>query len=243
VPELSIVMPCSNAEQVLPATLTRLDAVVGESSLDVELILLDDESEDATVEVARTLGERFPSLRMRVFHRVRRRRGYGAVVRFGMAHATGRYCCFVAADGRDPVELLPALVGRLRAGAHHVQVSRYLRPEDWGVVPRRYRAYQAVYRTLVRLLLARSATDSTYAFRAFHRAYVMALGTSSNRFDICPEITFKMMLSGARMEWVPGRADVDHRSGSSRFQLPLEIPGYLYVLLRAGLHRAGVYWF
>jgi len=31
--------------------------------------------------------------------------------------------------------------------------------------------------------------------------------------------------------------------GSTQFQTPVETPGYLYVLLRATLHRAGVYWF
>lgn len=242
-PELSIVMPCFNEERTLPNAVAQLSAVVTEASLDAELIILDDESEDATLRVAQDLVDAFPSLHIRIFHRVRHRRGFGAVMRFGMAYATGRYCCFVSADGLDPVELLPEFVKRLRAGAHHVQVSRYIRPEDKRSVQRKFRVYQVIYRRMIRLLLGATITDSTYGFRAFHRALAIALGTSSNRFNICPEITFKMLLSGARMEYVPGQPHPYQGGGSTKFQLPIETPGYLYVLLRAALHRVGIHWF
>ena len=234
-------MPCLDEEAALPAAVERLNDVVVQASLDVETIVLDDESTDQTLRVAASLIERYPSLRIRVFHRVRRRRGFGAVVRYGMAHATGRYCALVSADGLDPVELLPEFVRRLRAGADHVQCSRYVRPEDARAVSRRYRLYQAVYRRLVRLLLGRDIADTTYAFRAFDRIYAQALGVTSNRFNVCPEIMFKMMLSGARLEWVPGRR-LD-APGSAKFKLPHEGFGYFYVLLRAAVHRLGIWWF
>jgi dolichol-phosphate mannosyltransferase len=241
--ELSIIMPCLNEEQSLPAAIEKLHEVVTAASLDVETIILDDESEDATLRTAQTLIERYPALHIRVFHRIRHRRGYGAVMRFGMAYATGRYCCFVSADGLDPVQLLPEFVRRLRAGAQHVQVSRYIRPEDQRTVERKFRIYQAVYRRLIRIVLGQTITDSTYGFRAFNRTYLMALGANSNRFNLCPEITFKMLLSGAKMEYVAGQPHPYLGGGSTKFQLPRESVGYLYVLLRAALHRAGVYWF
>jgi dolichol-phosphate mannosyltransferase len=242
-PELSVIMPCFNEEATLPGALETLNNVITQASLDAEVIILDDESKDGTLSLATTLLETYPALRIRIFHRIRHRRGFGAVVRFGMAYASGRYCCFVSADGLDPVELLPEFVKRLRAGAHHVQVSRYIRPEDQRNVEWKFRVYQSLYRGLTRLLLGQSITDSTYGFRAFHRAYVMALGTSSNRFNICPEITFKMLLSGAKMEYIPGQPHPYVGGGSTKFQLPAETLGYAYVLLRAWLHRMKFYWF
>lgn len=242
-PELSIIMPCFNEEQTLPATVGRLSDVITQASLDAELLILDDESADRTLAVAKELIEKYPELHIRIFHRIRHRIGFGAVVRFGMAYAAGRYCCFVSADGLDPVELLPEFVKRLRAGAHHVQVSRYTRPEDERNVAPKFRIYQKIYRALIRLLLRQNITDSTYGFRAFHRAYVMALGTNSNRFNICPEITFKMLLSGARMDYIPGQPFPYAGGGSTKFQLPAESLGYAYVLARAWLHRMKIYWF
>lgn len=242
-PELSIIMPCLDEEETLPAAVQKLNDVVVQGSLDAELIVLDDESEDGTLRVAAGLIERFPALRMRVFHRVRRRRGFGAIVRYGMAHATGRYCAFASADGLDPVHLLPDFVKRLRGGAQHVQCSRYIRAEDARTVSRRYRVYQAIYRYLVRAWLGREIMDTTYAFRAFDRVYVQALGVTSNRFNICPEIMFKVLLSGGRLEWVPGHRAPAPGGGSAKFYLPHEGFGYLYVLLRAAVHRLGIWWF
>jgi dolichol-phosphate mannosyltransferase len=242
VPELSIIMPCFNEEYTLPAAVQRLHDVVTQASLDVELIILDDESADRSLDVAAGLIARYPSLHIRVFHRVRRRLGFGAVIRYGLAHARGRYCALVSADGLEPVHLLPEFVQRLRGGAQLVQCSRYLTPSDARTVSRRYRAYQAIYRFLIRILLRQEIRDSTYGFRGFDRIYIQALGVTSNRFNLCPEITFKVLLSGGRTEYVGGHPLTD-QSGSSKFALPHETWGYGYALLRAWLHRLGVYWF
>jgi dolichol-phosphate mannosyltransferase len=243
-PELSIIVPCLNQEQTLPLAISRLNDVITQASLDAESIILDDESGDDTLNVAANLIDEYPSLHIRVFHRVRRRRGFGAVVRYGMAHATGRYCAFVSADGLDPVHLIPEFVKRLRSGAQHVQCSRYSRSEDKRLIPFKFRVYQSLYRRSLRVLLGRDVQDSTYGFRAFDRVYVQALGVTSNRFNLCPEILFKVMLSGGKAEHVPGSPAVPFGGGgSTSFLLPNEIGGYSYVLARAGLHRLGLYWF
>jgi dolichol-phosphate mannosyltransferase len=236
-------MPCLDEEATLRAAVGQLSEVVTQASLDAELIILDDESRDGTLTVAAQLIDDYPSLRIRVFHRVRRRRGFGAIARYGLAHATGRYCAFVSADGADPVHLLPEFLRRLRSGAQHVQCSRYVRPEDAHAVPAKYRLYQVVYRWLIRRLLGREIKDSTYGFRAFDRTYIQALGVTSNRFNLCPEITFKVLLSGGKTEYIPGHPTPYETGGSAKFQLPHESLGYLYVLFRATLHRIGLYWF
>ena len=241
--ELSVLVPTLNDAGRLASTLETLDQAVSQASLNAEVIVVDDESEDDTLEVAAGLIARHPSLHLRVFRRTRRRRGFGEVVRYGMAHATGRFCALVSADGLDPVDLLPELVKRLRAGAHHVQCSRYLRPEDEATVKHLFRLYQALYRRLIRLLLREEIRDSTFGFRAFDRIYVQALGISSARFNVCPEITFKVLLSGGKLEYVPGHPAPYGVGGSKKFELPHESWGYAYVLLRAWLHRLGFYWF
>ena len=86
-------------------------------------------------------------------------------------------------------------------------------------------------------------TDSTYGFRAFNRIYVLALGLSSNRFNVCPEMTFKVLLSGADVDYVAGSPQPVGVGGAEKFKLPNEILGYTWVLVRAALHRVGIRWF
>src|SRR5688500_339287 len=106
-------MPCFNEGNTGNEPVQRVYEGVTEARLDTELISLDDESKDDTLRIATELIDQYPTLHIRVFHRIRHRHGFGAVVRYGVAHATGRYCCFVSADALDPVQLLPQMVRQL----------------------------------------------------------------------------------------------------------------------------------
>jgi glycosyltransferase involved in cell wall biosynthesis len=222
----------------------ELDRVVAQASIFAEVIVVDDASGDETVEVATMLAEQFPNLHMRIFTRELVRPSFGGLIRFAMAHAGGRYCAVVSADATDPVSLLPEMLKRLRGGATMTVCSRYIRPEDARRVGSRYRVYQTVYRAGIKLLLGREVADSTYGFRAFNRQYIQALGTSSNRFNIFPEMTFKVLESGGTVEYLAGAQQPVGVGGSEKFKLPNEILGYAAVLVRAALHRAHLLrWF
>jgi hypothetical protein len=125
-----------------------------------------------------------------------------------------------------------------------VVCSRYIRAEDARRVGRTYRMYQRIYRASAKALLGQEVTDSTYGFRAFNRQYIQAIGTSANRFNIFPEMTFKVLESGGNIEYLSGAPQPVGVGGSEKFKLPNEILGYAGVLGRAVLHRSGVLrWF
>jgi glycosyltransferase involved in cell wall biosynthesis len=241
--ELSIIIPTYNDEKVLRGAVQKLHDTVTHASLNVETLIVDDESTDQTLDVAQQLIDDYSALHIRVFERKRRRRGFGGLIRFGMAYASSPYCVVVSSDGQDPVDLLPTFLNKLRAGNHLVQCSRYLRQEDKGSVHFVYRTYQSIYRGAIRLLLGMKIQDSTYGFRAFNRNYVHALGVSANRFNICPEMTFKILLSGGSVEYIPGRQSDLQQGGSQKFRLPFEILGYANVLRQAWFYRLGMPWF
>jgi glycosyltransferase involved in cell wall biosynthesis len=212
------------------------------AAISVEVLLVDDASTDGTVAVGAKLSRRFPELHMRVLQRWEPHPGFGALIRYGIAHAAGRYCVIVAPDGTDPVDLIPTMIQELRGGRQMVICSRYLTADGIGVSPR-YRLYQRVYRMGIRMLLGREITDSTNAFRAFDRVFVQAIGLSSNRFSVCPEMTFKATLAGGDVGYLAGQPLPRPGSGSEKFKLSNEIAGYAVVLGRAALHRLRIRWF
>ncbi len=242
--ELSILIPCRNDAKVLAKTVAAVNAVVTHNAMNVETLLIDDQSEDDTLAVAQSLVEVFPALHIRVLARKRLFCGFGAVVRYGLAYANGQFCALVSSDGQDPVELLPQFVNKLRTGNQVVQCSRYLRPEDEAGIPSRFRLYQTVYRRCTKALIGQDISDTTYGFRAFDRIFILSLGMSAQRFNVCPEMTLKTLLCGGKVEYLPGPQRKPGQGGQSKFQLPSEILGYAYVLLRAALHRSGIVrWF
>ena len=238
-PELSIIMPCLNEAENLRFILDRLSCVCERSHLDVETLIVDDSSDDNTYSTAIQLQSNHPSLNIHVFQRPRPRCGYGAVVRYGMERAAGNYCIFVSADGVDPLELIPLFLEHVRNGTELVQCSRYLNKNDNKNIPLKYKFFHIIYRTLVRVIFREKIPDSTYAFKMFDRARLMSLGLRSNRFSISPEITFKTILNGGKIIFIPSSQGVRQRD-VSKFIFNKEGYGYVYVLYRALLHRLGI---
>jgi dolichol-phosphate mannosyltransferase len=240
--ELSIIVPCLNEFDNLHIILPKIADLIINNNLEAELVILDDASTDRTYENARTIMSNYNQIQWSLYQRYQPRRGYGAVVRYGLAHAIGRYAIPVSADDVDPIELIPTFLEHMRNGADLVQCSRYSRPEDTSTIPLKYRLYQTIYRTLVRVLLGQEIRDSTYSFKMHNRMDMLALGLSSNRFSISPEITFKSLLSGGKIMYVPGSQGT-RIYGISKFSFPKEGPGFVWVILRAALHRLGILWF
>jgi len=240
--ELSIIVPCLNERESLPIILPKLADLILRERLDGELVILDDASVDDTFAIAQSLMSRYETIQWRVFRRYQPRRGYGAVVRYGLAHALGRYAISVSADDVDPIEMIPEYLRRMRAGAALVQCSRYTNKGDSSTIPFKYKFYQVIYRRLVRLLLGQEIRDSTYSFKMYERVPMLAIGLSSNRFSISPEITFKALLSGGRIEYVPGSQGT-RIYGISKFRFLKEGRGFAWVLFRSALHRIGILWF
>lgn len=240
--ELSALICAQDEAHVLERCLTSLHASLLHESISTEVVIVDNGSSDGTIDLAVKLSARLPELHMRILERVQNQGGFGSMVRYGLAHASGRYCALVAPDGSDPVELIPKMVAELRRGSQMVICSRYEERSETAVA-KRYRLYQAIYRRAIRALLGARISDSTNGFRAFDRAFVQSLGLSSTKLSVCPEMTFKALLSGGKVSYVPGQPTLKAGEGSTKFQLSHEIVGYGVVLARAALHRAGLRWY
>jgi hypothetical protein len=124
-----------------------------------------------------------------------------------------------------------------------VQCTRYSTPGDAVNIPFSYKFFQFFYRSFVRAIFGRFVSDSTYAFKLFRRAEVLALGMTANRFAISPEITFKALLSRRRVDFIRG-SQGQREHGVSKFKFFREGPGFVYCLARAALHKTRLaLWF
>ena len=242
-PETSIIVPCLNEAENVTAILKAINDVVVANRLSVEVLLIDDFSDDDTFQIAMRQVPEFPALHLRVIRRYQPRRGYGAVIRYGIAHARGNYCVCVSADCVDPVHLLPRFLEKKRTGVDLVQCSRYENVQDKKTLPWKFRIAHFFYRRLVRVLMGPGLSDTTYPFRMFNRVDVLAMGISQNTFSISPEIFFKILLNGGKIEYLAHSQGLRQR-GLSKFRFSKEGTRYGYVLIRAWWHKLGVIlWF
>jgi glycosyltransferase involved in cell wall biosynthesis len=103
---LSLVIPCYNEGLGLPALLKRLRAV-GVEQPNIEFVLVDNGSSDATVELVRKAPEDNAAIRP---VRVEVNQGYGYGILQGLKAATGEFLGWTHADMQtDPADVLRAL--------------------------------------------------------------------------------------------------------------------------------------
>ena len=160
-----IIVPALNEEESLPATLKELREVVD----DVDVVVVDDGSTDATAEVARRAGA--------VSARLPFTLGVGGAVRVGLHYAQRHgydRAVVIDADGQhDPVGIT-ALLGALDRGADMVVGSRFASGDDYPVGRTRRQAMRFLG-AIVRFLTGQRYSDVTSGFRAFDRPVIELL--------------------------------------------------------------------
>jgi glycosyltransferase involved in cell wall biosynthesis len=231
--DLTIVIPCLNEADNIQLILDQVRSVIVGQPFLAEVVVVDDMSSDRTLALATEWAATHGAdCRVSVVQRPLHRRGYGAAVRYGVAHGIGRYAIFVSADSVDPIQLIPEMYEKMEQGFILAQCSRYSKPGDDSTIPFKYKFFQFFFRIGVRVALGQRIADSTYAFKMFQRREMLGVGLTQNRFNISPEITFKSVLRGGRIAYLPGAQGTRERVG------------FGYCLLRAFLHRRNViYWF
>ncbi len=126
-PEISIVVPIFNEAAVLPELQQRLGTMVAASSLDHEIIFVDDGSIDESPAMLLAAADRNPRVRVLRFSR---NFGHQAAVTAGIEHARGRAVVVIDADLQDPPEVIPELVAKWREGFDVVSAVRTERPGE-----------------------------------------------------------------------------------------------------------------
>jgi len=97
VPDLSLVIPCYNEEDVIRNTATRLIKVFNEQDVNLELVLVDNGSKDETSAIIdQMISEGMPVVKQTV----RVNQGYGNGILAGLEVARGKFVGFSCADGQ-----------------------------------------------------------------------------------------------------------------------------------------------
>ena len=200
-PLLSLIVPAYNEAERLPKSLPPVFNFLESQSYAFELIIVNNNSSDATRELALSYAAERPYLR--VIDEVTR--GKGAVVRTGMLAATGEYLFMADADFSMPVEeiakfLPPRLSGYdVAIGSRELPGSvRYNEPQ--------YRHFMGrVFNFYVKTLAIPGFEDTQCGFKCFRQEVardILSLQSINGwAFDV--ELLFIALRHGYRVVEVP----------------------------------------
>jgi len=165
----SIIIACYNEELVLEQNLNEIINVMDNTSLDYEIILVDDRSEDNTLLICRKFIDKYPNFRLLTHER---NRGRGKTVADGIESAKGEIAAFIDIDLETPAHYLPPLFKLILDGA------------DIGIAERIYKIkvhslhrwiLSKGYMFLVRILCKTPTLDTESGCKAFNREKILPI--------------------------------------------------------------------
>jgi glycosyltransferase involved in cell wall biosynthesis len=128
-PTLSLVLPVFNEEAALPELRVRLAALLEAIDVDVEVVFVDDGSDDRSLKVLREMAVEDTRYRLLSFSR---NFGHQVAITAGIDYARGEAVVVMDADLQDPPEVVLEMVAKWREGYDVVYAKRRSRAgETW----------------------------------------------------------------------------------------------------------------
>lgn len=118
---ISLIVPCYNEQDSLPIFYSELMKVVSNINQGYELILINDGSEDRTLEIMRELAYKDSNVK---YHSFSRNFGKEAAMYAGFCNAKGDYVAVMDADMQDPPSLLPKMLKIIESGEYDSVATR-----------------------------------------------------------------------------------------------------------------------
>lgn len=215
---LSVVIPAYNEEGAVRETIEEVRAAMEPLGIPYEIIVVDDGSEDRTLEIARETGVVVDSNQVNT--------GYGASLKRGIKRASHEYVAIIDADGTYPPRYLPGMLALCRdqdmvvgdRGAAMKNVPLIRRPAKW------------VLNTFASFLAERKLNDLNSGLRVFRKSELVPfIPLLPQKFSFTTTITLCMSCNGKRMIYTP--IEYGRRVGKSKIR-PVDFLNFIILVLR-----------
>ncbi|TBO56258.1 glycosyltransferase family 2 protein [Streptomyces kasugaensis] len=189
-PPVSVVIPAMNEAENLPHVFTTLPDWIH------EVILVDGNSTDDTVRVAREL---WPSVVV-----VRQRgKGKGDALIAGFAACTGDIIVMIDADGSADGREIISYVSALVSGADVAKGSRFANGGGTDDMTPVRRLGNRVLTTVVNVKFGARYTDLCYGYNAFWRRCLAQISLDCAGFEVETLLNIRVVKAGLRVQEIP----------------------------------------
>jgi dolichyl-phosphate beta-glucosyltransferase len=201
---VSIIIPAYNEELRIEHTLKKVFANDFLSSLDLEIIVVDDASSDQTALIVKNIAQAYPCVKLLQGDI---NRGKGFSVRKGMLKARGDYLVFIDADNSTPIEEIQKLLPLVMKGDCDIAIgSRGLKESKIKVRQAWVRRNMGkTFNLFVRCLLLKDFPDTQCGFKCFSKKAAQAVFSLQriDRFAFDVEALVIARIKGLTIKEVP----------------------------------------
>lgn len=222
---LSVVIP---AYQEITAIGEVVRGVFEHASDLVEVIVVDDGSDDGTGDAAAAAGAKVLTFA--------RNRGKAAALQRGIEEAQGNVIVVMDGDGQDDPRDIDTLVQALTPDVDWVIGSRFLGTFEQGAITTVNRLGTQLLRGIMNGLFGLAITDPIAGFRAFRAPIMRSVEVRSSGYEVEVDVLLALRAAGARVVEVPVSRHA-RKGGQTKLDSVRDGTRMLRVMLR---HRLGV---
>ena len=196
--KLSVIVPVYNEEK----TLSRIIEKVQKSSLNIEkeIIVVNDASKDGSKEIILDLLKKYDNIK---YFEHEKNMGKGAAIRTGLKNLDGDFVVIQDGDLEYNPEDFERLLEPILAGKSDVVYGSRMKGKISGYqIPSHY--YGNLFLSYItRILYNKNVTDMETCYKMMKKEVAESLNLKSNRFNVEPEITAKIIKKGYRLIEIP----------------------------------------
>jgi dolichol-phosphate mannosyltransferase len=233
--KLSIVIPAYNEEGSIRETLFKLYDTLVESSVDHEIIVINDNSKDSTEVILQDIKKEIGSL---VYYTNKGPNGFGYAVRYGLDRFNGDCVAIMMADlSDDPADLVKYYNAMITGNVDCVFGSRFMSGGKTIDYPRVKKIINRIANLVVSLSVGIRYNDTTNAFKLYKRETIEGLKPfMSPHFNLTLEIPLKAIVRGYSYTVIPN-SWTNRKTGESKLKIKEMGSRYFFILLYCLIER------
>jgi dolichol-phosphate mannosyltransferase len=227
--KLSIVIPAYNEAESIGETIEELVSVLSQKQLAYEILVVNDNSKDNTLEVLEALKLKYPSLN---YVTNAGPNGFGYAVRFGLERFSGDCVAVMMADLSDSPHDLVKFYDTMLAGDYDcVFGSRFMKGGKTIDYPAVKKVINRVANAIIRMVMNIKYNDTTNAFKLYKRHTIEGLKPFlSPHFNLTIELPLKAIIRGFNFAVVPN-SWTNRKYGESKLKIREMGSRYFFILM------------
>lgn len=227
--KLSIVIPAYNEEESISETVDQIEEAFSKVNINHEIFIVNDNSKDNTLEVLKSLSEKYPNLK---YETNSGPNGFGYAVRFGLERFSGDCVAVMMADLSDsPYDLIRYYTKMLEGNYDCVFGSRFIKGGkviDYPVVKK---IINRIANLIIRLVMGIKYNDTTNAFKLYKREVIEGVKPIlSPHFNLTIELPLKAIIRGYSYTVVPN-SWTNRKYGVSKLKIKEMGSRYFFILV------------
>jgi len=227
--KLSVVIPAYNEAESLPETITQIHAALLNHNIPNEILVINDNSSDNTLEILSGLEKDLDTLR---YITNKGPNGFGYAIRKGLENFTGDIVAIMMADLSDSVDDLVTYYHTLiNKKVDAVFGSRFIKGGNTIDYPRLKKIINRISNSIIRIIFRLKYNDTTNAFKMYRKETIEGLKPFiSPHFNITIELPLKVIIRGYSYAVVPNSWK-NRKHGKSNLKIREMGSRYFFILL------------